>query len=506
MTVRYGHFKARVRRFLARFRTKSGTLVMAISSRVAIRGLAAGAAALGLAACAAIPDTGPRPSPKPIAQFQDRQSFDAPQADWPSDRWWDAYGDAQLSALIDEALKGSPTLAQAEARLGSANAQAQVARAATLPTLSGEGQISETEQSRVMGFPPFIQELLPKGYRDNGRLALDASYDLDLFGKNRAALAAAVSEAAATKADLAEARLTLSAAVAQAYADLGRLAAERDAAAEAVRNRQETARLTAERVAGGLDTRAELKQAEAATPASQAEVEALDEQLLITRHRIAALLGEGPDRGLAITPPAAATIKAFGLPADLRLHLIGRRPDIVAARLRAEAAGKRIDAARAQFFPDVTLNAYVGQQALGLGQLFDPAAAIGSIGPAITLPIFQGGRLRGQYRGASADYDAAVDAYDATLVQALQDVADASASAQSAQRQLADRRAALAAGEAAYAVAQERYRGGLSSYVAVLSAENAMIDERRAFADAQSRAFSLDIALVRALGGGYVGV
>jgi NodT family efflux transporter outer membrane factor (OMF) lipoprotein len=461
--------------------------------------------ALALTACAGVPGRESRPTPKPVASYQAERSFAAPTSEWPSDRWWDAYGDAQLTALIDEALKGSPTLAQAEARLQSAAAQAQVARSATLPTLQGSGQVSETQQSLEQGFPFFIQQAFPRGYHSSGRLTLDASYDLDLFGKNRAALAAAVSETAAASADVAQARLTLSTAVAQAYADLARLTAEREAAAEAVRNRRQTSQLTAERVQNGLDTRAELKQAEAASPASQADLEALDEQLLLTRHLIAALLGQGPDRGLDIPSPKPETVKAFGLPRDVKLHLLGRRPDIVAARLRAEAAAKRIDQARAAFFPDVTLNAYVGQQSLGLSQLFNPAAAIGSIGPAISLPIFEGGRLRGEYHGARADYAAAVDAYDATLTQALQDVADAAASVRSAQKQLAERRAALEAGEQAYAIATERYQGGLSSYVSVLTAENSVIDERRAFADAQARAFTLDIALVRALGGGYAG-
>ncbi len=468
-------------------------------------GIGGAVLAVQLAACADLPATsGPTPQVKPPEVYQDQRSLAAPASDWPTDRWWDAYGDAQLSGLIDEALKGSPTLAQAEQRLVSASGATMVSRSNTLPSVHGEADVAVTEQSLIEGFPPFIQELLPHGYIDNGRLALDASYDLDLFGKNRAALKAAVSEEAATAADLAEARLTLATAVATAYADLARLGAERAAAAEAVRNRQETSHLTAERVENGLDTRAELKQAEAATPTSEADVEALDEQILLTRHRIAALLGEGPDRGLDIAIPSTEAVKAFGLPADLRLHLVGRRPDIVAARLRAEAAARRIDVAKASFYPDVTLNAYVGQQSLGLSQLFNPAAAIGSFGPAITLPIFEGGRLRGEYRGARADYAAAVDAYDATLTQALQDVADASASAQSAARQLADRRAALAAGEQAYAVAQERYQGGLSPFVAVLAAEDALILERRAFADAESRAFSLDVALIRALGGGYV--
>jgi len=472
--------------------------------RHAMLALSVGAFALG--GCSDLPKSDePRPQPKPIADYQDTQSFAAPTADWPSDRWWEAYGDPQLSGLIDEALKGSPTLAQAQERLISAGAASQISRSATLPQVNASGQVSELEQSRLIGFPSYIAQLLPNGYLSDGRLALDASYDLDLFGKNRAALAAAVSEEAATRADLAEARLTLSTAVAGAYADLVRLGAERAAAAESLRNRQETSHLTAERVANGLDTQGELKQAQAATPSSAADLEALDEQVLLTRHRIAALLGEGPDRGLALDIPKPEAVKPFGLPADLRLHLIGRRPDIVAARLRAQAAAKRIDVARAEFFPDVTLTGYIGQQSLGLSQLFNPAGAIGSIGPAITLPIFQGGRLRGQYRGAKADYAAAVDAYDATLSQALQDVADAAASARSADRQLADRRAALTAGERAYAVARERYAGGLSSYVAVLTAENALIDERRAFADAQTRAFSLDVTLIRALGGGYAG-
>src|SRR5207248_6456407 len=122
---------------------------------------------------------------------------------------------AQLPALIDQALKGSPTLAQAQARLRAADAQVQQSHASQLPTLTFNGQVAAAEQSRSQGFPPFIQDQLPRGFKDNGRVTLDASYDLDLFGRNRAALAAAVSQAEAAKADAAQARLTLSSAVAQ---------------------------------------------------------------------------------------------------------------------------------------------------------------------------------------------------------------------------------------------------------------------------------------------------
>ena len=311
--------------------------------------LLVGAAMLALAGCAAIPHMTAAPKIAAPGDLATAQSFAAPTQDWPQSRWWEAYNDPQLSALIDEALKNSPTLAQAEARLRSAGAQADVQRAAELPQISVSAKVLESEQSRNLGQPAFIQQYLPKGFKDYGRASVDASYDLDLFGKNRAALAAAVSEAAAAKADAAQSRLTLSAAVAQAYGDLARLGAERDAAAEALQDKRESGELVALRLKNGLDTRAELKQAQAATPTSQAELESLDEQIAIARHKLAALVGAGPDRGLDITLPKAGAVKAFGLPADLAANLIGRRPDIVAARLRVEAAAKKIAVARAGF-------------------------------------------------------------------------------------------------------------------------------------------------------------
>jgi NodT family efflux transporter outer membrane factor (OMF) lipoprotein len=462
-------------------------------------------AALALSACGTVPNLGPKPQPKAPAAYATARSFAAPAADWPADRWWDAYQNPELSKLIDEALTGSPTLAQAQARLRAAQAQAEQSRAATLPTLAANGQIAETEASRAIGFPPFIQELLPKGYQPTARVTLDASYDLDLFGKNRAALAAAVSEAQAARADAAQARLTLSTAVAQAYGDFAHLEALRAGAVATLRIKEDTAKLVSDRVHNGLDTKGELAQGRAAVPAARADLELLDEEILIARHRIAALLGAGPDRGLDIPVPADTTVKAFGLPQDLAANLVGRRPDVIAARLRAEAQADRIKAAHAAFYPNITLNAYIGQQSLGLGEFFKPVASIGSIGPAINLPIFEGGRLQGAYRGARADYDASVAAYDLTLTQALQDVADSAASIQSVQQQLAQRRQAVASGETAYAIAKLRYQGGLSTYVSVLTAEEAVIAERRGVTDAQARAFTLDIALVRALGGGFNG-
>lgn len=462
----------------------------------------AAASALVLAACASLPPAQPARVAKAPQAYEAAQTLAAPAADWPADAWWTGYGDTQLNTLEDEALKGSPTLAAAEARLRRARALVAQAKAADLPRVGLGADVAESKQSYNAGIPPAF---VPHGYNDTGRIALDFSWELDFWGKNRAAVAAAASEAKAAQADAAQARLTLSTAVASTYAELARLYAQRDVAEQAVRLREETSKLVARRVANGLDTKAESEQAAAGPPASRAELSALDEQIALTRNALAALVGAGPDRGLAITRPAAATIKPFGLPQNLPANLIGRRPDVVAARWRAEAATSRTRQAKAAFYPDINLTGFIGVQSLYLDKLFDSGSDIGQVGPALRLPIFEGGRLRAGLRGAEADRDAAVASYDAALTQALRDVADVTASEKALDQRLADARAALTANENAYRIARLRYEGQLATYQSVLLAEQSVLAQRRVVADLESRAFALDVALVRALGGGFTG-
>ena len=453
-----------------------------------------------LAGCATVPKLGEAPKPAPASAYATTQSFQAPAKAWPADLWWKTYGDPQLDALMDEALAGSPTLAQAAARLRAAEADARAARAATLPQLSGNAQAAEVKQSYNNGFPA---QFVPHGYNDTGRASLDLSFDLDLWGRNRAALAAATSEAEAARMDQAQARLMLTTNVAAAYADYARLTAERDAADSAARNRAASSDLVGRQLAGGLANRGEADQARAAAAASQQDLAALDEQLAIARDRLASLTGAGPDRGLSLNRPAAAPRSAFGLPQNLAADLLGRRPDLQAARLRAEAAGKRIAVAKAGFYPDLNLAAFIGVQSLGLDNLTQSGSDIGQGALALSLPIFQGGRLEAGYRGARANYDAAVADYDQTLVTALQDVADAAASLRALQTRLGAARASLTAGEAAYRVARLRYEGGLTTYLTLLTAEDAVIAQRRTVAQLEARALTLDANLVRALGGGF---
>lgn len=454
--------------------------------------------AILLAGCA--PQLGPEPVPAAPSSFATAESFAGPHGAWPAADWWRAFGDPTLDALIEEALRGSPDVAAAAARVRAANAAAEQAGAALSPQLSAEAMVGGAKQSYNLGIPP---QFVPKGIISTGRLTGIFNFDLDLWGRNRALLRAATSDAQAADVDAAQARLVLSTAVAAAYADLARLYAERDLAEEAIRLRGETARLTSLRVTNGLDTRGELRQAESRVPSSRADLGALDEAIALDRNRIAALLGAGPDRGRTIPRPQL-TAAAIGLPDRLALDLIGRRPDIVSARLRAEAAASRIKAAHAAFYPDINLAAVAGFQSLGLDKLLEGGSSYGNAGPALSLPIFSGGRLEGQYRGARANYDLAVAQYDSTLVTALREVADAVASLKALDAQIADQQQAVAAAEDASRIARLRYQGGLANQLSVLASEDQLIASRRALADLQSRRLALDVALVRALGGGFV--
>ena len=465
--------------------------------------LMAGLSLCAAALCGCAPTLGPQPRLSRAADYGTSASFAAPAGDWPSDRWWEAYGDLQLDALEAQALRGAPNLKAAQARVRSAEASVETARAALLPQFSGDGGIQTTKQSLNEGYPPSFQQFLPAGYHTQTRIAADLDWQLDFFGRNRAALAAATSTAQAVQADAAAARLQLTVAVASGYADLIRLYADRAELVDALRVRRQTLQLVSQRLQNGLDTRGELSQQAEFVPAAQGDIDAADRQILASRHQIAALIGAGPDRGLQLTPPGPARLHAFGLPAHLAVDLVGRRPDLVAARLRAEAAAKQIKVARADFYPNIDLTGVYGVQSLGINTLFEYSSVIGAIGPAIRLPIFSQGRLEGAYRNARGEYDLAAASYDQTLANALRDVADAITAERALESQLKDAQAQVVSANDAFHIATLRYQGGLSPYLNVLTAENGALVARRNVADLQAQAVSLDVALVQALGGGF---
>ncbi len=424
-----------------------------------------------------------------------------PDAPWPTDAWWKQFEDPALNALIDEGLAdgNSIDLRRAEARLRGAEAVVRGAQASTYPSVNFNGSVVRDRFSENYIFPP------PFGGSTFNIISstLDFRYDIDFWGRNRAAIESTQSQQRASEADRQAARLALSTSIARAWFQLQRLASLRDVTERAIQQRTDVVQIAQQRFDAGIDTNAELRQAEALLPSARVDLAQIDESMGLVRNQIAALLGKGPDRGREIGVPHGVASAVVPLPASLPAELIGRRPDIVAARWRVEAARGQIAAARAEFYPNINLAASAGLIALSASEFVHFGSRTWSGGPALTLPIFEGGRLRANLAGRNADYDAAVEEYNATLVDAVKDVADQVVSLQSVNAQLPDQELARVKTEQAYDVAVIRYKAGLSTYLTVLNAQTSVLQQERADAELRARVLDLNVALVRALGGGY---
>ncbi|MCC7041446.1 MAG: efflux transporter outer membrane subunit [Burkholderiales bacterium] len=421
-------------------------------------------------------------------------------APWPADLWWRRYGDAQLDALIADGIAGSPTLAAARARVVRADAAAGVARAALVPQVTGNAAVNEQKYSGNFIYPP----PLAGAWKSDARATIDLVFEFDFWDKNGAALRAALSQAQAAAADAQAARLVLATSIAQAYFELQRLLAQQAVSRDAIAQRAEIVRITSERFTAGLDTKVEVRQAEAALGTVRTELAQYDEAIGIARNRLAALVGAGPARGEGIVAAAPTGAPASALPTAIPLDLAGRRPDIVAARWRVEAAREEVNVARAQFYPNVNVVAFAGLTSLGVSNLLLGSSSIAGVGPALHLPIFEGGRLNANLAGRSADADLAIAAYNQALVDAVGDVANAVTSIRGLARTSDEQARARSATNQAYDLAVIRYRAGLGNYLTVLTAQTQQLVQDRLDVDLKARAYVLDVNLVRALGGGYL--
>ena len=418
---------------------------------------------------------------------------------WPDAQWWKAFGDPALDTLIDQALAENPSLKVAEARTRKALAYAAVAKSSLYPRVDAGGEVRRQVLSESTFYPPPLGGSWDTYYR----LEATLNWEIDFWGKNRAAWESAVGQAQAAEVDAQAARLALAVNVAQAWVQLQRAYQQRDIAQATLERRERLYALTRDRNAAGIDSRLELKQTEETLPAARERIVQIDETIALTRNQLAALLGHGPDRGLAIARPDAHALGPLTLASVIPAELLGRRPDLVAQRLRVEAAQKDIAVAKAEFYPNVNLAAFVGLESLGAAQFFSAASRMAGLGPAITLPIFDAGRLRGNLAARDADYDAAVGQYNQTLVDALRDVVDQLASYRSVEAQREQQAQALAAARDAYDLALQRYREGIGNYLQVLFAEQPLLVQQSLDVELRSRELVLSINLIRALGGGY---
>jgi NodT family efflux transporter outer membrane factor (OMF) lipoprotein len=410
--------------------------------------------------------------------------------------WWLVYGDARLSALVEQALAGSPNMQVALARLRGAAAQLNFAQATETPQVQASAEV-DRQRYTANGILP---KPLAGSIVNTGALQLESSWEIDLFGKQRAEMQSSIGQVRASEADVQAARLLLSSQVARSYVALGRLQAQMVVLQATLKQREDIFTLICQRVQAGMDTAVVLRQGEGALPDVRVQIEALGEQIMLARHALAMLTGQAPNAMDALDARLDALSRPT-LPKSIPLDLLARRADVMAARWRVEASRHESDAARALFYPNVDLSSYAGYNAIGLDRLLKAGSWQWGLMPAIHLPLFDGDRRLANLQGRVAQQDASVAMYNQTVLQAVQESADQLASLQSIARQQAEQGDAQSLSEAAYVLAKERFSAGLGNYLDVLTVEAAVLSQRRQAVDLQARALDAQFSLVRALGG-----
>ncbi|MDF3084411.1 efflux transporter outer membrane subunit [Burkholderia sola] len=455
-------------------------------------------AALAIAGCAPFGPQRPAARITPVEQLDAGAAIGAAGTGSPTvaERWWTAFGDAQLDRLVDDALAGAPTLQAQRERVAQALADADVEHAALLPQLGATASAVPTRLPGSYRTPP------PAAghWQVDAQALLGASWDLDIAGRQHALARAAALRADQQRALERAAAVSLQAAIVETYLQLALEQRLLAIARDTLQQHSYLLRLTSQRADAGLDMQVAVLRASEPIPHAQADIDTHAAASARLRHRLAALVGRGPGYADALTP-AAPPAAALPMPAVLPAALIGRRPDVLAARYRVEAEAANIDAARAAFYPDVNLLAFAGVQSFGFRALFHGNSGTLGAGPAITLPIFEGGRLRAGLRAQTAAYNAAVATYDDTVVNALAQVSDTLVQIDTLGRQRALQREALSRAQQAYTIETQRYRKGISGYLDVLLAEGRLLEDRASVARADA-SFAIEHArLIAALGG-----
>ena len=461
--------------------------------------LAAALAALSLAGCVNYGGIKSDKQIEPPAQFETKQSLPAQGGQWPAMDWARQFGDPQLPALIDEALQANPTIDQARARIEKATSYVGSANSPLYPNVTGSYAWTRQLYTGNGIVPPPYNGT----WQSENNVLASASWDLDLWGKNRQKLGQAISEEKVADAEAEEVRISIAASVASTYNHLAQLYALRDIEVREVGNRQDIGRITDGRVGAGLDTNVERQTAYGETATSRSSVSDLDGQTTTVRYQLGALLGAGPDRGLKIANPSLGEGASVALPDNLPADLLARRPDIVAAYWQVDAGIHDVKEAKAEFYPDVNLSAAAGLDAFGWGRLLTAGSRQIQAGPAIHLPIFDAGALRSQLKGRYADFDYDVATYNQTLINALSDVATQVTQIHSADRQLVDAQQALDAQTKAYQLALVRYKAGLTQQLQVLNADDNRLAAETAVVNLQMGRRGMQIGLIKAMGGGF---
>ncbi len=460
------------------------------------RSLAAVLAVLSVS-CAGLP---PQQKPLQLTRAVPLDSLETADAgQWPAADWWKRYQDPTLDQLIELGVASSPTLATAHARYDSARQSVRIAGAASGVQVDASAAIDRQRLSDNGLFPP---QFLGFSWYNQSDLGLQATYTFDWWGKQRDAVEAAMDQAHAAQAERSAAALVLASSIADTYfgwqADQSRIVLARERAAVVERE----SAIAAARVRADLDAAENNNRSDLAVAAAREQIAMLEGSAKLRVVALAALVGR-PMSELPALQARPLPVLSANLPDDVKIDLIARRADITASRWRIEAAQRNRDSARAEFFPDVTINALLGLSSIDVGKLLEYGSRVPQASAAIHLPIFDAGRLKARYGATQAAIDSAVASYQDTLVGAARDVAmQASTRAQIA-AQRTQRVLQVDAARQLQSSAAARVRQGVTDSRAELTATESWMEQRDALLQLDAVALSADIALQRALGGGY---
>ena len=425
---------------------------------------------------------------------------------WPSARWWTRFNDPQLDALIDQALADAPTMVIARTRVAQAKADVELVSTGSSLQVVALGLLNQQHVSSHGFLGPFAENEPALGltgpWYTEGIVGFGASLNVDIWGKQRAQIAASLGVSNARLAETSAVELEISADVAQLYYGIQTtyrlidlLNESRDVAAFAVQAHEA-------RAARGLESRTLAEEARAQELAVERQIVAAQAQIKQLRESMRALVGAGPDGLRAIEPVALPHLDA-ALPATLSYELLARRPDLQAMRWYVQSSFDRIDAAKAAFYPSFDIKAFFGLDALHLRDLFTHSSQQLNLIPGLYLPIFDGGRLNANLSGAREGSNLLIEQYNQAVLNAVRDVAQTGSRLQALDTETGLQKRRIDSVAFARDSAEASYRRGLASRLAALEARQPVIAERVALLTLDGQMISQEIALTKALGGGY---
>ena len=481
--------------FLLRGRVREGVLT-SFTSFTSFTPLLIAGALLAVAGCTVGPDY-VRPQMEAPADYKEATGWKVAQ---PQDaivrgKWWEMYGDFELNALAAQVQIANLSVAQAQAAFQQARAVAQAARAAYFPTLSVGASVTRTHSSENLG------RLSPIGTFTDYLLPVDLSWELDLWGRVRRNVESQQANAQASAADYENIQLSAQAELAQDYFLLRAADSQKqllDASAEAF---DKSLQLTKNRYAGGVASRADVAQAETQLRTTQAQAIDVTVQRAQLEHAIAILIGKAPSQ--FSLPPVGLTALPPPVPTGVPSALLERRPDVAAAERRVAAANAQIGVTMAAYYPTVTLGASTGFESNELSKWLQFPSRFWSVGPSISETVFDGGLRQAQTAQARAIYDQNVAFYRQTVLTGFREVEDNIAALRILEQEAQVQAEAVKAARESVALTTNQYKAGIVSYLNVVIAQAAALNNERTAVDIQDRRLTASVLLIKALGGGW---